>query len=255
MMADLCRLGATGLCALLPFRALEVNRLPVAIGQRRKASLAAARATRWRQWFGALDEAQQKAHAQHLSETGKDTPWAEFWLEYEERSKSGHTRSVATAVRAVAILDVLVTRILVKSEEEALRIRKKRLANEKPGSLPVAHAGPSLARLTPHVIKTLNLRLAPYYFRLPANVSRFATQIFSGKSYEEAVKEQKANFNSWVKEANVCRFIDPPDVAASDDVVVPKDQVWKVDSQEEEEAEKPNATREAKVPDQTMKIN
>ena len=228
-----------------------MNRIPAAIIQRRKASVAAAWAIRWRQWFGALDEAQQKAHVQYLSETGNDTSWAEFWLEYEERSKPGHTRSVATAVRAVAILDLQVTRIVMKSREEVLRSRK---ANEKPGSLPVAHAGPSSARLTPHDIKILNLRLAPCYFRLPANASRFATQVFSGKSYEEAVKEQKANFDSWVKEAKVCRVIDRSDLVVSDDVVVPKDQVREVDSQEEE-AEKPNATREEKVPEKAMKIN
>ena len=210
MIVDLYTLGATGRCALLPFRALESSSLPAAILQKRIASLAAARATRWRQWFGALDEAQQKAHVQNLSETGNDTSWAGLWLEYEERSKPGPTRSIATAARAVASLDSKLARILMNVEEEDLRSRKKREAEENrklegSGSLPVAHAGPSSAPLTRHDMKTLDIRLAPRYFRLPANAFRFATQIFSGKSYEEAVKEQKANFNSWVKEAMVCR--------------------------------------------------
>ena len=250
MIADLYTFGPRGRWALLPLRTLEVSCVPAAILQRMNASLAAARATRWRQWFGALDEAQQKSHVQNLSEIGNDTCWARLWLECEEWSKPGQTWLVAAAVRAVAILDLLVERLLMKVEEEALRERKKRdeernrnkegfkLADEKSGSLPVAHAGPSSAPLTPHEIKTLNLRRAPCYFRLPAHAFRFATQIFSGKSYEDAVKEQKANFNSWVREANVCRVIGRPESVVWDDIVVPKNQVWEFEYQEEEERRK-----------------
>ncbi|KAM0798138.1 hypothetical protein BDR22DRAFT_891653 [Usnea florida] len=229
MIVDLYTLGAVR-CALLPFRALEVACVADAIVQRREASLAAARASRWRQWFGVLDEAQQKAHAQSISETGNDTSWAGLWLECEERSKPGHTRLVATAVRAVALLDLKTARILMRVQEEALSLSKKRYEerNRKLEELGLADAkGPSSAPLTPQDIKTLNLRLAPCYFRLPAHAFRFATQVFSGKSYEEAVKEQKANFNSWVKEANVCRVIDQPDLVVSNDIVAPKDKFGK----------------------------
>ena len=227
MIIDLYTLGA-GHCALLPFRALEMSCFPDAILQRRLASLAAARATRWRQWFGALDEAQQKVHVQNISETGNDTSWARLWLECEEWSKPGpaHARLVATAVRAVALLDLKVKRILMMEQEMVTRLSKKRKEerNRKLEELGLVDAkGPSSAPLTPQDIKTLNLRLAPCYFRLPAHAFRFATQLFSGKSYEEAVKEQKANFNSWVKEANVCRAIDRPDLVVSDDIVVPRD--------------------------------
>ena len=230
--------------ALLPFRALEVGCVPAAIQHRWEASLAASRATIWRQWFEALDENQQKAHVQRLSKITKDTFWAELWLEYEERSKPGHPRLVAAGVRAVALFDRELTRIQMRDPRKIhntirnQRLKRFGLASEKSGSLPVAQPGPSSAPLTPHNIKSLKLRLAPCYFRLPANAFRFATRIFSGKSYEEAVKEQKSNFDSWVKEGKVCRVIVGPDLVVGDDVVVPEDQVWNVDSQEEEAEER-----------------
>ena len=236
MVVDLYTLGVTGRWALIPFRASDPSCGPAAIIQIRKASLAAARVTRWRQWFEALDEAQQKAHVQNLSETGNDISWAGLWLECGERSKPEHPRLIATAVRAVAILGLKKARVLRKIEEEVLRTRKQRYAEVNQsqeasglGGLTAAPAGPSSAPLTPHDIKVLNIRLAPSYFRLPANAFRFATQLFSGKSYEEAVKEQKANFNSWVKEATVCRVVARSSLVVSDDVVGPKDRVWKFD--------------------------
>ena len=222
--------------ALLPFRALEVGCVPAAIQHRWEASLAASRATIWRQWFVALDENQQKAHVQRLSKITKDTFWAEFWLEYEERSKPEHPRLVAAGVRAVALFDRELARIEMRDPTKIhntvrnQRLKRFGLASETFGRLPVAQPGPLSAPLTPHNIKSLKLRLAPCYFRLPANALRFATRIFSGKSYEEAVKEQKSNFDSWVKEGKVCRVVVGPDLVVGDDVVAPEDQVWNVDS-------------------------
>ena len=264
MMVELYKLGMTARCALLPFRALRALRVldascvPAALLHRMKASLAAARATRWRQWFGALDEAQQKAHIQYLSAIGNDTSWAGLWLECEEQPKPGHTRLVATSVRAVAILDLRTAKVLIKVEEEASRILKMREAerDRKREELGLAkHAEPSSAPLTPHDIKTLNLRLAPAYFRLPANAFRFATQIFSGKSYEEAVKEQKTNFDSWVREAMVCRVIGRAESVVWEDVVVPKDVIWEFEAPDEEDDEAAECNTGSKDPSQAMEIN
>ena len=248
MIVDLYMLGVTARWALLPFRAfrdLEASCVPAAILPRMRASVGAAQAARWRQWFEALDEDQQKAHVQALSETGNNISWAGRWLKYEERLEPGHTPMVATAVRAVAIIDLRFGRLRMKAEEGGLRLRKTREAerDRKREELGLAkHDAPSSAPLTPHDIKTLNIR-APCYFRLPAHAFRFATQIFSGKSYEDAVEEQKANFGSWVREANVCRVIGRPESVVWEDVVVPKGQIWEFEYQEEGEAEKPNATR------------
>ena len=236
MINGLLTPGGRGPYALLPFRAFEVGCVPAAIQQRWEASVAASRATQWRQWFGALDENQQKAHVQSLSKIAKDAFWAGLWLEYEERSKPGHPRLVAAAVRAVVIFERELAKIQMKDTRNR-KLKRFGLANEESGSLPIAHAGPSSAPLTPHDIKSLNLRLAPCYFRLPANALRFATQVFSGKSYEEAVKEQKSNFNTWAEEGKVCRVMGRPDLVVWDNVAVPKDPVCKVDSQEEEAEE------------------
>ena len=88
-------------------------------------------------------------------------------------------------------------------------------------------AGPLSAPLTPHDMFSLKLRHAPCYFRLPASAFRFATQIFSGKSYEEAVAEQKANFNSWAKESKVRRIEGYPDLVVWGKIAVHKDAVPK----------------------------
>lgn len=64
---------------------------------------------------------------------------------------------------------------------------------------------PLSAPLTAQNIISLKLRLAPNYFRLPDSAFRFATQIFRGKSYEEALAEQKANFSTWTRECGALR--------------------------------------------------
>ena len=88
-------------------------------------------------------------------------------------------------------------------------------------------AGPLSAPLTPHDIFSLRLRLVPCYFRLPASAFRFATQIFRGKSYDEAVAEGKANFKSWAKEGKVRRVEGCPDFVVWGRIAVHKDAVPK----------------------------
>ncbi|CAD6574495.1 MAG: hypothetical protein ASARMPREDX12_006799 [Alectoria sarmentosa] len=214
---------------LLPFRALEETCLPAAIQQRWEASVAASRSAEWRLWFEALDDTQQKAHVQSLTNSTKGTFWAGLWLEYEEWSKPRHARFIAAAARAIIILE---RKKLRKQMDEAQNLVAARMAQlrlkamffqqpypfaasrkEELRDLPRASAksllaslfgplsGPLSAPPTPSDIVSLGLRLPPCYFRLPAGAFRFATQIFSGKSYEEAVAEQKASFNSWANMA------------------------------------------------------
>ncbi len=57
---------------------------------------------------------------------------------------------------------------------------------------------------------------------------QFATQIFSGKSYEEAMAEQKANFSSWSRESQVCRIEGLPDHVVWRGRAVHKDAVAKL---------------------------
>ena len=91
------------------------------------------------------------------------------------------------------------------SRKEELRDLPRASAKSLLASLFGPLSGPLSAPPTPSDIVSLGLRLPPCYFRLPAGAFRFATQIFSGKSYEEAVAEQKASFNSWVREGKVRR--------------------------------------------------
>ena len=210
---------------LLPFRALEEISLPAAIQQRWEASLAASKSAEWRMWFKALNPEQQKTHLEILSKYTRDKFWAALWLELKERSEPGHTRLIAAAVRALVILNQASLRKQMRAAQksavmrmEALRTRAKILeasglvevktdSEDLPGTSP----NPLSAPPTIHEIHSLQLRLSPSYFRLPTNAFRFATQIFSGKSYEEAVAEQKANFNSWIKESKVRRIEGHPD--------------------------------------------
>lgn len=211
---------------LLPFRALEETCLPTALQQRWEASVAASMSAEWRLWFKTLDETQQKAHVQSLAKSTKGTFWAGLWLEYEEWSKPRHARFIAAAARALVILE---RKKLRKQMDEAQKLVAARMAQLRPKAmllqqpypfaasrerkfrdLPTASAKPLSAPLsappTPSDIVSLGLRLPPCYFRLPAGASRFATQIFSGSSYEEAVAEKKANFNSWVRESKIRRI-------------------------------------------------
>lgn len=223
---------------LLPFRALEEICLPAAIQQRWEASVAASRSAEWRQWFKILDEKQQKAHVQILSKNTKDTFWAGLWLEYEQWSKPRHARSIAAATRALVMLEQENVRKQREKAQEVLRlsilqlkIRRQMLeqwglVDVEPEDLPEANTEPLSAPLRPHD-EFLKIRLAPCYFRLPANAFRFATQIFSGKSYEEAVAEQKSNFNSWTKESKVRRIEGQPDFVVWGNIAVHKNAVPK----------------------------
>ena len=92
---------------------------------------------------------------------------------------------------------------------------------------PEEYAEPLSAPLTPHNVISLGLRLAPCYFRLPTGAFRFATQLFSGKSYDEAVAEQKANFDSWRREGQVQRIEGQPDFVVWGRIAVHKDAVPK----------------------------
>ena len=91
--------------------------------------------------------------------------------------------------------------------------------------LPSESPEPLSAPITPQTSDSLGLRVAPSYFRLPNLALRFATQIFRGKSYEEAVAEQKANFNSWAQEAKTIRVEGMPDYVVCGNCMVHKDDV------------------------------
>lgn len=212
--------------SLLPFRASEERHLPAAIQQRWEASLAASKSAEWRIWFKTLDKKQQKAHVESLSKSTKDTFWAGLWIEYEEWSEPRQTRFIAAAARALAILERAHLRQQIRDAQESVaevvatfKIRAKIL--EASGmtdegmypwvDLPGGSAEPLSAPPTPHQIVSFGLRLSPCYFRLPTSAFRFATQIFSGKSYEEALAEQKANFSTWVQESKVRRSASPSD--------------------------------------------
>lgn len=208
---------------LLPFRALEEICLPFAIQQRWEASVAASKCAEWRMWFQTLDPAQQKAHVQNFSKSTKDQFWASLWLEYDEWSKPRNPRYIAAAARAQVLFERgFIWRQMVEAgrawQEQCARLDYQlypHLYTPPPESprpepmlldnFPEPLSGPLSAPLTAQNIISLKLRLAPNYFRLPDSAFRFATQIFRGKSYDEAVAEQKANFNSWTRECRVLR--------------------------------------------------
>lgn len=221
---------------LLPFRALKEIYLPISIQQRWEVSGSASRTAEWRLWFKTLNQTQQKAHVQSLCNSTKDKFWAGLLLEYEERSQPQHARFIAAAARAWAILEPEYIR---KKMKEAKRSAQDKmfearateiyarfgLRQTEPRKMPAAHDEPLSAPLRYHEVDSLKLRLPPCYFRPPASVFRFATQIFSGKSYEEAVAEKEANFNSWVKESKVRRIDGQPDFVVWGNNVVHKDAV------------------------------
>ena len=62
---------------------------------------------------------------------------------------------------------------------------------------------------------------------MPNHALQFATQIFRCKSYEGAVAEQKANFNSWAQEAKTMRVEGMPDYVVCGNRAVHKDDVPK----------------------------
>lgn len=221
---------------LLPFRALGEICLPAAIQQRWEASVAASKSAEWRLWFKTLDQTQQKAHVQSLSKNTKDAFWAGLWLEYEEWSKPRNVRFIAAATRALIILEREKVAKQIKAAQFSVQERtcidsltamfaSWDWCQTEPEDLPAAHDEPLSASSTPHDIVSLRLRLTPCYFRLPAGAFRFATQIFSGKSYEEAVAEKKANFDSWTMENKVRRIDGQPDFVVWGNIAVHKNAV------------------------------
>ena len=238
---DQLKFGLKKSYPLLPFRALEEHCLPFAIQQRWEASVAASKSVKWRHWFQTLDQKRQKAQVKRFYESTEHIFWARIWLEYEEWSKLRHARFIAAAARASTIIaqESLKKRIdrlkfrnytrhrygYVSDDSEMEYFETEDLEIE-PEDEP--EAGPLSAPLTRDDIHSLRLRLAPSYFRLPAKAVRFATQIFSGKSYEEAMAEQKANFSSWSRESRVRRVEGHPDFVVCGNVAVHKDDVAKL---------------------------
>ena len=218
--------------SLLPFRALEEFSLPGAIQQRWEVSVAASKSAEWRLWFQRLDRTQQKAHVQSLARLTKEAFWAGLWLEYEEWSEPRRTRFVAAAARAVVIVEM---EKMMRRMEEARRYWQEKIARvgfqpriqRRQIDQPEEYAEPLSAPLTPHNVISLGLRLAPCYFRLPTGAFRFATQVFRGKTHDEAVVEQKANFASWTREGRVIRVEGQPDFVVWGKIAVHKDAVPK----------------------------
>ncbi len=245
--------------ALLPFRALEETCLPSAIYQRWEVCVAASKSAEWRPWFKTLDLKRQKAHVKRLYLSTKQPFWARLWLDYEELSKPRRARKVAAAFRAMTIIEEEIVRKRGEEAERAFTARAARLEarrytlkrygyvsndsdfdsdmnSDMGGSVDETEpedepeAGPLSALLTRHDFHHLRLRLAPCYFRLPTMAVRFAKQIFSGKSYEEAMAEQKANFSSWSRESQVRRVEGLPDHVEWGGRAVHKDAVAKLDA-------------------------
>lgn len=233
--------GTHGTYVLLPFRALEEIRLPYAIQQKWEVSVAASRSAEWRMWFQRLDPAQQKSHIQSLYKSTKDWFWAKLWLEYEEwsRSKLWNSRYVALAARVQVLIErELISRQLEKPrlswQTKCARVRRYSSPPKSPRPTPILPhnfleplSRPLSAPLTAQNIKSLKLRLAPSYFRLPESASWFARRIFHGKFYEEAVAVavQKANFNSWVTESRIVRGDGKPYLIVSENYKAYKDDV------------------------------
>ena len=214
-------LGLKEIYNLLPFRALEGNSLPAALERRWEVAIAASRAAEWRLWFTTLDQAQQQARVQMLAERTKQKFWTGLCPVYEEWSKRRHTRFVLAAARALPLLKHETGRIqLLGGKVLAMFVDREVSQMRRELQTPtLALVPPEM----PHDVAVLRVRLAPSYFRLPANAFRFATQIFSGKSYGEAVAEQKANFNSWAVESQVCRVDGHPDYVVWKNALVHKD--------------------------------
>lgn len=214
-------LGLKEIYNLLPFRALEGNSLPAALERRWEVAIAASRAAEWRLWFTTLDQAQQQARVQTLAERTKHKFWTGLCPVYEEWSKRRHTRFVLAAARALPMLKHETGRIqLLGGKVLAMFV------NREVSQMRRELEAPTLALVPPempHDVVALRVRLAPSYFRLPANAFRFATQIFSGKSHGEAVAEQKANFNSWAAESQVRRVDGHPDYVVWKNALVHKD--------------------------------
>ena len=211
------QIGTKHSYGLLPFRALEDHCLPAAIQQRWEASVAASRSAEWHLWFRNLNPEKQKAVVQTLSKRTKDKFWAGLLLEYEKCSKPRRTRHVAAAARVQVILEPESIKKLTRPSFTMSPHFQRILPAETPE--------PLSAPITCETVISLDVRLAPSYFRLPNHARRFAAQIFRGQPYEEAVTKQKANFNSWVKEAKTMRVKDMPDYVVYDNMAVHKDDV------------------------------
>ncbi len=182
--------------------------LPAALQRRWEVSVAASKCAEWRLWFQTLDQTQQKASAESLCKSTKDAFWAGLWLEYEEWLEPRQTRFVATAARALVILEqekvrkqILASKTLIPPPGVILEQQESYLLEEYYFNLPEGSGEALSVPVQPRQFFSLGLRLTPCYFRLPVSALRFATQIFRGKSYEEAVDEKKVNFDTGVKSA------------------------------------------------------
>ena len=231
----------------LPFRALEETCLPVPIQQKWEAATAASKSAEWRQWFNALDQTQQKAHVHSIAKIVRNQFWARLWWDYEECLKRPHTRFVAASASALTIIEREKVRRPMQGVQKLLRQsmigpQSQPRASEEYGSVDTPLSTP----LTAHDMDRLGVRLAPCYFRLPAHASRFAAQIFSGKSHEDAVAEQKANFSSWTQEKRVQRIEGHPDFVVWDygkTVVHKDDAVPELGPKEKEQPPPTTGTR------------
>ena len=232
---------------------MEDHYLPAAIQQRWEASVAASQSAEWRLWFLELNPEKQKLLVQHFSKTTKDKFWAGLWLEYEEYSKPPRARHVAAAAaRAQVLLERERLKKQIEELEWARRVAQIRPLGLPPGlpsdlplplfsRIPPAECPkPLSAPITPAAVASLDVRLAPAYFCLPNHAERFASRIFWGQSYEEAVAEQKANFNSWAREAKTIRVEGKPDHVVCGDRVVHKDDVARFTTKKKKKKKKRN---------------
>ena len=176
----------------------------------------------WRLWFQTLEPRQQKAYVHSLAKETKDEFWASLYLEYETWQKPRRTRHVAAAAKTLAILEQENSRRQMKQMrqmEDSRRIWENVTFPPgfepwmfgQPGNSPQEEYAEHLSAPATHQnLVSLRLRLIPSYFRIPKNAFRFAEQIFREKSYDEAVAEQKANFNSWAREHQLRRTVEQP---------------------------------------------
>ena len=214
---------------------MEDHCLPAAIQQRWEASVAASKSAEWRLWFRKLNPEERKVVVQVLSKRTKDKFWAGLPLKYVEWSKPRRTQHVAAAAKAHAFLE----REYIRTQMEVLKWDLM-VANYQRGScmthpfkvplhlrrsLPAESPEPLSAPVTPQTIASLRLRVVPSYFRVPNHALQFATQIFWGKSYEEAVVDQKVDFNSSVQEAKTMNVEGIPDYVVYGNFVLHKDDL------------------------------
>lgn len=231
--------------------------LPVSIHQRWEVSVAVSKCAEWRQWFQNLDHTQQKAYVESIAKKTKETFWTRLLLEYEEHTEPRQTRLVAAAARAMVMLEVEKVKMQMRElwqfrpaqspsskPDPSSDVWKKSMAGMKVAyarcpkpPAPKTHQGyeldygpeeyikPRSAFLTVHNSISLGVRHVPSYFRLPSNAFQFAEQMFRGKSHDECVAEQKANFASWTRESRVQRVEGAPGYVVWGNIAVHQEAV------------------------------